>query len=90
MLLNVSVLRLFPVPSILLSCTGNKLLHSSLLFLCFGSSRHGVVMGQALHPVPSDHLLHSSLLFLCFGSSRHSLCYQAVPVLSLLHSSVTR
>ncbi len=58
MLLNVSVLRLFAVQPMLSSCTGKK-------------------------------LLHSSLLFLCFGSSHHRLCYQAVPVLSLLHSSVT-
>ncbi len=85
MLLNVSVLRLFPVQPMLSSCTGNKLLHSSLLFLCFGSSRHRL----CYQAVPVLNLLHTSLLFLCFGSSRHRLCYQAVPVLSLLHSSVT-
>jgi hypothetical protein len=28
------------------------------LFLCFGSSRHGVVIGHALHPVPTASLLH--------------------------------
>ncbi len=41
MLLNVSVLRLFPVPPMLSSCTGNKLLHSSLPVLRLFSSRCG-------------------------------------------------
>ncbi len=43
------------------------------LFLCFGSSCHGVVIGHALHPVPLVSLLHI-LLSVCFGSSRHSKC----------------
>ncbi len=40
------------------------------LFLCFGSSCHGVVIGQALHPVPLVTL--HTLFSLCFGSSQHS------------------
>jgi hypothetical protein len=43
------------------------------LFLCFGSSCHGVFIGQARHPVPLVTLLHT-LLSLCFGSSRHNKC----------------
>ncbi len=41
------------------------------LFLCFGSCCHGVVIGQALHPVPLVTLLHT-LFSLCFGSSQHN------------------
>ena len=56
------------------------------LFLCFGSSCHGVVIGHALHPVPIASLLHIYIIVivlrLFLAQQERS---QAIPVLSLLH-----
>jgi hypothetical protein len=59
---------------------------SSKLFLCFGPSCHGVVVGHALHPVPKASLLHIYIIVivlrLFLAQQERS---QAIPVLSLLH-----
>ena len=47
------------------------------LFLCFGSSCHGVVIGHALHPVPIASLLHIYILMVALvsGLVRNRLAY---------------
>ncbi len=42
----------------------------------------------ALHPKSYHYSVKIYYLFLCFGTSQHYLCYQAVPVMSLLHSII--
>jgi hypothetical protein len=51
--------------------------HALKLFLCFGSSCHGVVIGHALHPVPIVSLLHIYILMVALvsGLVRNRLAY---------------
>jgi hypothetical protein len=52
--------------------------HALKLFLCFGSSCHGVVIGHALHPVPIASLLHIYIILmvaLVSGLVRNRLAY---------------
>ena len=43
---------------------------------------------RALHPKSYHYSVKRYYLFLCFGTSQYHLCYQVVPVLSLLHSII--
>ncbi len=65
--------------------------HALKLFLCFGSSCHGVVIGHALHPVPIASLLHIYIILmvaLVSGLVRNRLAYDLPTQMNGLESTV--